>query len=64
VTAVRRLVKKGVKLTAITHELDDDPMSVMMRQIMALFDEYQAKESAKHTLRAMKENARGGSRRY
>src|SRR4030088_2765304 len=32
----------------------------MIRQIMALFDEYQSKENAKHTLRAMKENARHG----
>lgn len=32
----------------------------MMRQIMALFDEYQSKENAKHTLRAMNENARQG----
>ena len=32
----------------------------MIRQIMALFDEYQSKENAKHTLRAMKENARQG----
>jgi hypothetical protein len=30
-------------------------MSNMIRQIMALFDEYQSKENAKHTLRAMKE---------
>ena len=29
-----------------------------MRQIMTLFDEYQSKENGKHTLRAMKENAR------
>lgn len=35
-------------------------MSTMMRQIMTLFDEYQSKENAKHTLRAMKENARQG----
>jgi site-specific DNA recombinase len=35
-------------------------MSVMMRQIMTLFDEYQSKENAKHTLRAMNENARQG----
>jgi hypothetical protein len=35
-------------------------MSNMIRQIMALFDEYQSKENAKHTLRAMKENARQG----
>src|SRR5207253_4979550 len=44
----------------ITQELGDDPMSNMIRQIMALFDEYQSKENAKHTLRAMKENARQG----
>ena len=35
-------------------------MHVMMRQIMALFDEYQSKENAKHVLRALKENARQG----
>lgn len=38
--------------------MGDDPMHVMMRQIMALFDEYQSKENAKHVLRAMNENAR------
>ena len=41
-------------------EIGDDPMHVMMRQIMALFDEYQSKENAKHVLRALKENARQG----
>ena len=45
---------------SITQELGDDPMSNMIRQIMALFDEYKSKENAKHTLRAMKENARQG----
>jgi DNA invertase Pin-like site-specific DNA recombinase len=40
--------------------MGDDPMHVMMRQIMALFDEYQSKENAKHVLRAMNENARQG----
>jgi len=57
---VRRLAKNGVRLVSITQELGDDPMSDMIRQIMALFDEYQSKENAKHTLRAMKENARQG----
>ncbi|MBV9529086.1 recombinase family protein [Sphingomonas sp.] len=57
---VRRLAKSGVRLVSITQDLGDDPMSVMMRQIMALFDEYQSKENAKHTLRAMRENARQG----
>ena len=41
-------------------ELGDNPMSVMMHQIMTLFDEYQSRENAKHTLRAIKENARQG----
>lgn len=31
-----------------------------MLQIMALFDEHQSKENAKHVLRAMNENARQG----
>jgi DNA invertase Pin-like site-specific DNA recombinase len=57
---VRRLAKNGVRLVSITQELGDDPMSNMIRQIMALFDEYQSKENAMHTLRAMKENARQG----
>ncbi len=57
---VRRLAKNGVRLVSITQEMGDDPMHVMMRQIMALFDEYQSKENAKHVLRALKENARQG----
>jgi len=57
---VRKLARNGVKLLSITQEMGDDPMHVMMRQIMALFDEYQSKENAKHVLRALKENARQG----
>ncbi len=57
----RKLAKNGVKLVSITQEMGDDPMHVMMRQIMALFDEYQSKENAKHVLRAMNENARKAS---
>lgn len=57
---VRKLAKNGVRLVSITQEMGDDPMHVMMRQIMALFDEYQSKETAKHVLRAMRENARQG----
>ena len=45
---VRKLAKNGVRLVSITQEMGDDPMHVMMRQIMALFDEYQSKENAKH----------------
>jgi DNA invertase Pin-like site-specific DNA recombinase len=56
----RKLARNGVRIISITQELGDDPMSLMMRQIMNLFDEYQSRENAKHTLRAMKENARQG----
>jgi site-specific DNA recombinase len=55
-----RRAKNSVRLILITQELGDDPMSNMIRQITALFDEYQSKENAKHNLRAMKENARQG----
>lgn len=57
---VRRLRKAGVRLVSMTQDLGDDPMSVMVRQVFALFDEYQSKENAKHVLRAMQENARQG----
>src|SRR5271166_2622912 len=45
---VRRLRKAGVRLVSITQDLGEDPMSVMVRQVFALFDEYQSKENAKH----------------
>jgi len=35
-------------------------MHVLMRQIMALFDEYPSKEKANHVMRALKENALQG----
>jgi len=57
---VRKLAKPGVRLLSITQELGDDPAQVMLRQVIALFDEYQSKENAKHVIRSMKENARQG----
>jgi DNA invertase Pin-like site-specific DNA recombinase len=57
---IRRLQKAGVRLVSMTQELSDDPTGAMIRQIFALFDEYQSKENAKHVLRAMQENARQG----
>jgi DNA invertase Pin-like site-specific DNA recombinase len=62
---VRKLAKHGVRLISITQELGDDPAQaipaqVMMRQVIAMFDEYQSRENGKHVLRAMKENARQG----
>jgi len=57
---IRQLAKHGVRLVSITQELGDDPSQAMMRQVIALFDEYQSRENAKHVLRAMKENVRQG----
>jgi DNA invertase Pin-like site-specific DNA recombinase len=58
---VRKLSKQGVALISITQDVvEGDPAQVMMRKVIALFDEYQSKENAKHVLRAMKENARQG----
>lgn len=59
---LRKLAKAGVSLISITQEFGDDtdPAQSMMRKVIALFDEYQSKENAKHVLRAMKENARQG----
>ena len=56
----RKLAKQGVEVISITQELGTDPMGDMVRQILNLFDEYQSKETAKHVLRAMKENTRQG----
>ena len=57
---VRKLAKHNVKLISMTQELGEDPAQVMMRQVIALFDEYQSRENAKHVIRAMKENTRQG----
>ena len=56
----RKLKKSGVKVISITQQTGDDPSGEMARKLFSLFDEYQSKENAKHTLRAMKENARQG----
>src|SRR6266481_8073142 len=39
---------------------ETEPVHAMMRKVIALFDEYQSKENAKHVIRSMKENARQG----
>lgn len=56
----RRLIKNKVQIISITQPTSDDAGGEMMRRIINLFDEHQSKENAKHTLRAMKENARQG----
>ena len=56
----RKLNKAGVKIISVTQQTGDDPAGEMLRKVISLFDEYQSKENAKHTLRAMIENARQG----
>ncbi len=56
----RRLTRAGVKLLSMTQPIGEDTVGEMARRMISLFDEYQSRENGKHTLRAMKENARQG----
>jgi len=56
----KRLRKHDIRLESITQNTSDDPSGEMHRSMIMLFDEYQSKENAKHTLRGMQENARQG----
>jgi site-specific DNA recombinase len=56
----RKLLKLGIKLVSITQQTNDDPSGAMLRHMVMMFDEYQSKETAKHVLRGMQENARQG----
>jgi DNA invertase Pin-like site-specific DNA recombinase len=56
----RKLRKAGVDIVSITQEFATDPAGDMARQMMNLFDQYSSAENAKHTRRAMIENARQG----
>lgn len=56
----RKLAKFGVKMVSITQHTSNDPSGEIQRRLIMLFDEYQSKENAKHTLRGMQENARQG----
>jgi site-specific DNA recombinase len=59
---LRKLAKHAVRVISITQPVGDEgePVQAMMRKVIALFDEYQSKENAKHVIRSMKENARQG----
>ena len=59
---LRKLAKHDVRVISITQPVGDEsePVQAMMRKVIALFDEYQSKENAKHVIRSMKENARQG----
>ena len=56
----RKLAKAGVELHSITQPTGSDAAGHLIRQVFTNFDEYSSRENAKHTLRAMKENARQG----
>jgi site-specific DNA recombinase len=55
---IRKLRKCGVEVVSITQQFENDPTGNLLRQFLGLFDEYQSRENSKHTLRAMRENAR------
>ena len=57
---IRKLRKADVAVISMTQEFQDDTTGILIRQILGSFDEYQSRENAKHTLRAMQENARQG----
>lgn len=59
--ARRRLAEHGVGLLSITQPLaGNDPASHLIRNVLAMFDEYQSWENRKHVKRSMNENARQG----
>jgi site-specific DNA recombinase len=57
---LKRLKRLGIRLVSVTQPTAEDATGEMIRQILLAFDAYQSKENAKHTLRAMKQNAREG----
>ena len=56
----RKLEKNGVRVCSITQDVGNDATGRFIRQIIAAADELSSAETAKHVLRAMKENARQG----
>jgi site-specific DNA recombinase len=44
----------------MTQDFQDDSTGNLVRHVLGGFDEYQSRENGKHTLRAMRENARQG----
>jgi DNA invertase Pin-like site-specific DNA recombinase len=56
----QKLAKAGVELHSISQPTGSDAAGDLIRHVFTAFDEYSSRENAKHTLRAMKENARQG----
>ncbi|MCW5688238.1 MAG: recombinase family protein [Pseudolabrys sp.] len=58
--AIRKLHKHGVEVVSVTQPTNDDPSSILMRQLIGIFDEATSREISKNTARAMRESARQG----
>ncbi len=56
----RKLNQAGVQIISITQPTPDDATGEMMANMISMMDEYSSKENAKHTSRAMLENASRG----
>jgi len=50
----------GIKLVSVTQDFADDPTGELALSMVALFDEYQSAENAKHVKRTMLANAKAG----
>ncbi len=58
--AIRKLRKHGVEVASVTQPTNDDPSSILMRQLIGIFDEATSREISKNTTRAMRESAKQG----
>ena len=58
--AIRKLRKHGVEVVSVTQPTNDDPSSILMRQLIGIFDEATSREIGKNTQRAMRESAKQG----
>ncbi|BBP00550.1 recombinase family protein [Sulfuriferula nivalis] len=56
----RKLSQVGTRLISITQPTPDDASGEMMVNMISMMDDYSSKENAKHTSRAMMENASRG----
>lgn len=57
---MRDLAKRGVLVVSLTQRTDDSLEGKFLRRILAIFDEYQSLQTAKHVRRAHHENALQG----
>ncbi len=58
--AKQALKKAGIGIQSISQPLNDDPTGELVEAVLTAVDAHHSRENAKHTSRAMKENARQG----